>query len=203
MKFIEKLDELMSREGISRAGLSKSSGVPYTTIINFYEKGTDNIKLSTLRKLADYFDVSIDYLVDDETEETVVIPMTSELVMLPIVGRVSCGEGAIAYEDIEGYEPTPKEWISSGDYFYLRASGDSMIGARIYNDDLLLIRRQHDVENGEIAVVLIGDEAVLKKVYYNGGQLVLQSENPKYQPIFAPPTEAKIIGKLKINVIKY
>ena len=68
MSFLNKLDILMKDRGINKSQLSKESGVPYTTIDGFYKKGTDNIKLSTLRKLADYFGCSLDYLVDDDYE---------------------------------------------------------------------------------------------------------------------------------------
>lgn len=183
--------------------LSRESGVPYTTIVNFYEKGTDNIKLSTLRKLADYFNVPIDYLVDDEIEDRT-ISVIGEMVNIPIVGRISCGNGSVAYENVEGYESVPKEWVTGGDHFFLRAKGDSMIGARIHEGDLLLIRKQDTVENGEIAAVIInGEEAVLKRVYKHDGMIVLHSENPNYPPKFCPPNEVRIIGKLKMNVIKY
>lgn len=123
--------------------------------------------------------------------------------ILPIVGHISCGNGALAFEEIEGYEPTPKEWVKGGEYFYLRAKGDSMTGARIHDGDLLLIRKQPQVEYGEIAAVLIEDEARLKRIYQNKGQLVLQSENPKYPPVFSPPTDVHIIGKLKKVIIKF
>jgi transcriptional regulator with XRE-family HTH domain len=59
----------MKEKGITRAGLAKGSGVPYTTIVNFYEKGSDNIKLSTLKKFSKYFNVSLDYLANDENTE--------------------------------------------------------------------------------------------------------------------------------------
>lgn len=203
MKFTDKLDLLMKERGLNKMALSRESGVPYTTIVNFYEKGTENIKLSTLKKLADYFMVPIDYLVDDNIEDRI-IPVLGEMVDLPIVGRISCGNGNIAYEDIEGYESVPKDWLSSGEHFFLRAKGDSMTGARINDGDLLLIRKQDTVENGEIAAVLInGEEAVLKRVYKHDGMIVLQSENPNYAPIFCPPNEVRIIGKLKMNVIRY
>lgn len=65
MGLTEKLNELMDKKGISKLQLSKDSEIPYTTIVGFYTKGTDNVKLSTLRKLADYFQCSLDYLVDD------------------------------------------------------------------------------------------------------------------------------------------
>lgn len=66
MSFTDKLDELMAKRGINKATLSKESGIPYTTIAGFYTKGTENTKLSTLRKLSAYFGCSIDYLVDDK-----------------------------------------------------------------------------------------------------------------------------------------
>ena len=68
MSFIEKLDKLMAEKRITKAILSREADIPYTTIDGFYKKGCDNIKLSTLRKLAAYFNCSLDYLVDDETE---------------------------------------------------------------------------------------------------------------------------------------
>lgn len=70
MTFTDKLDILMAEKGINKSVLSKESGIPYTTIAGFYTKGTDNIKLSTLRKLSAYLDCSIDYLADDDSEDT-------------------------------------------------------------------------------------------------------------------------------------
>lgn len=67
MSFTEKLDTLMEERGINKSILSKESGIPYTTIAGFYTKGTDNIKLSTLRKLSSYLGCSIDYLADDDS----------------------------------------------------------------------------------------------------------------------------------------
>jgi repressor LexA len=81
-----------------------------------------------------------------------------------------------------------------------------MKNARIHEGDLLLIRRQDDVEDGEIAAVLINDLAILKKVYKNNGTLILQSENPDYPPIIYDNKEdcnIRIIGKLKKTVISF
>ena len=66
MGFLVKLDKLMQERNINKNQLSKESGIPYTTIDGFYKKGTDNIKLSTLKKLASYFGCSLDYLADDD-----------------------------------------------------------------------------------------------------------------------------------------
>jgi repressor LexA len=84
--------------------------------------------------------------------------------------------------------------------FCLKARGDSMTGARIFDGDIVIIRSQSTVENGEIAAVIIGDEATLKRVYYypNEGKLILSPENPRYAPLVYVGHElesVKIIGK--------
>lgn len=179
-----------------KVGLTKKT-------IQRYENGEIKIDMDRLADISEALEVEVSKLLEG-AESFLGVDLTElDTIKIPIVGRISCGNGSIAYEEIEGYEPTPKDWVHGGDFFYLRAKGDSMTGARIFDGDLLLIRKQSDVENGEIAAVLIGEEAFLKRVYKNGDQLVLQSENPNYPPIFCPPTDTKIIGKLKMNVIKY
>lgn len=71
MSFTEKLDRLMLERHINKSTLSKEAGIPYTTIDGFYKKGNDNIKLSTLKKLASYFNCSLDFLVDDENDQNI------------------------------------------------------------------------------------------------------------------------------------
>lgn len=69
MTFTDKLDTLMAKKGINKSILSKEAGIPYTTIAGFYTKGTDNVKLSTLKKVSTYLGCSIDYLADDSSDE--------------------------------------------------------------------------------------------------------------------------------------
>ncbi|MNS38119.1 LexA repressor [compost metagenome] len=192
----KKLRELRKIEGWTQEDVANKLGITKQTY-SHYENEKRKPGLDMIKELASVYQVEIDEIFSEES--------FGDTVSLPIVGRISCGSGALAYEDIEGYETTPKEWAAGGEFFYLRAKGDSMTGARIYNGDLLLIRKQPEIENGEIAAVLINDstEAVLKRIYINGDQMVLQSENPNYPPIFSPPSEVKIIGKLKMNVIKF
>ncbi len=116
---------------------------------------------------------------------------------VPLVGRVACGEPIYADEEFSGFEMAG-EGISAD--FCLRAAGDSMIGARIQDGDIVFVRACDTVENGEIAVVAIGDEATLKRVYYDRGQgrLVLSPENPRYAPLVFEGEEldtVKILGK--------
>lgn len=199
MKDIAKnLRSILTRKGWSQKELAEESKLS-TSVVSDYLHEKTLATPGSLQAMADALGVrksEIDPTFAGSIEH-------SDMVLLPVVGQVSCGNGTLVFEEIEGYEATPKDWLNGGEYFYLKAKGDSMTGARIQDGDLLLIRRQEEVENGEIAAVLIGEEAVLKRVYINGDQLVLQSENPAYGPIFVPPAEARIIGKLKMVTIKY
>ena len=77
MTMNEKLDQLMKERGLNRAELSEQADIPYTTIVNFYAKGTENVKRSTLIKLSRFFDVSMDYLADDTVDERYVAPVVT------------------------------------------------------------------------------------------------------------------------------
>ncbi|MEK3658206.1 XRE family transcriptional regulator [Paenibacillus sp. FSL F4-0236] len=181
-----------------KVGLTKKT-------IQRYENGEIKIDMNRLKDLSVALDVTVNQLTEGAYTYLGAVPTESENISLPIVGKISCGNGVIAYESIEGYETTPRSWINGGEYFYLRAKGNSMNGARIYEGDLLLIRRQEEVEDGEIAAVLIDDEAVLKKVYRQGNTLVLQSANSDYPPIICGElgSNIRIIGKLKKVVINF
>ena len=116
---------------------------------------------------------------------------------VPIIGTIACGEPILATEEHESYAIA--DGISDVD-FCLRAKGDSMIGARIFDGDTVFIRSQDSVDNGEIAAVIINDEATLKRVYYypDEGKLVLSPENPRYAPLVYIKDELnsiKILGK--------
>jgi repressor LexA len=195
------IKELIEKKGLNAKVFSEKAGIPYTTLRSILERGVSKSSVENIIKICRALGITVEDLERIASGE--MFTSVGEMVLLPIYGKISCGNGTIAYESIEGYEATPKDWLNGGDYFYLRAKGDSMTGARINGGDLLLIRKQPEVENGEIAAVLIGDDALLKKVYKNGDALLLQSENPAYPPIFCPPAEAVIIGKLKMVTIKF
>jgi len=193
----------IEKSGLSVKAFAEKAGLPYTTLRSILERGVSKSSVENIIRICRALGITIEDLerMASEANSLSDFVLVGELVKLPVVGRISCGNSIPAYEEIESYEPTPQEWLNGGEHFYLRAKGDSMSGARIYDGDLLLIRKQPIVENGEIAVVLIEDEAVLKRVYKNGDQFILQSENPKYPPIFANSKEVRIIGKLKKIVI--
>jgi len=116
---------------------------------------------------------------------------------LPMLGEISCGEPIYIISEHDNYVAANSDL---GADFCLRAHGDSMVGARIYDGDIVFIRRQDYVENGEIAAVAIDDEATLKRVYYypDESKIILMPENPKYAPIVYINEElqsVKILGK--------
>lgn len=204
----KNIRRLMEERGYTQIKLSLVSGISKSTLSDYVNCKT-LINPGNVEKLSDALGVSkaeIDPSFKSNNlsvKEDKTLYSISNTVKLPIVGRVSCGNGTVAYEGIEGYEETPSSWVSGGEYFYLRARGDSMVNARINDGDLVLIRKQHEVEDGEIAVVLLNDEVFLKRVYYRKETMVLQSENTAYPPLFADPRDGyvKIIGKLKKVVI--
>ena len=111
------------------------------------------------------------------------------------LGKVACGEPIFADEQKETYVDLESDVRAD---FVLEAKGDSMINARIYDGDIVFIREQPDVQDGELAVVIIDDEATLKRVYKYDDHISLFSENPKYKPIIVKASEGKtvrIIGK--------
>ena len=116
---------------------------------------------------------------------------------IPLLGNVSCGEPIFASEDYSCYVSTEE----LGADFCLRAKGDSMINARIFDGDMLFVKKQESVDDGEIAVVLIEDEATVKRVYYDkeNNILTLVPENPIYKPMRftnSQLNQIRIIGKV-------
>ena len=101
---------------------------------------------------------------------------------VPVVGNVAAGSPILAQECIEDYLTFDTQGLS-GEHFALRVRGDSMIGARIRDGDLVFIRRQDDVDDGQIAAVIVDDSATLKRVYHVPNGLQLLSENSKYPPM--------------------
>ena len=168
--------------------------------IQRYESGViENIPNPRLAAIASVLKTTPAYLAgweeSTDLKEEQVLPLHRRRV--PMLGRVACGEPIFAEEDFCGYGLTGGEVEAD---FCLRASGDSMIGARIHDGDVVFVRRQESVENGEIAVVIIGDEATLKRVYYDreGEKLILTPENPRYAPLSFEGEElstVKILGK--------
>jgi repressor LexA len=123
---------------------------------------------------------------------------SSNIISIPIVGRVRAGEPILAIENIEGYFNFDRSLVSSKDVFLLRVQGDSMIDAHIQDGDFALVKPQSNAENGEIVVALIEDEATIKRIFQKRDLIHLEPANPDMEPIVIKKGEKEvtIVGKV-------
>ncbi|MGB8873943.1 MAG: transcriptional repressor LexA [Desulfobaccales bacterium] len=123
---------------------------------------------------------------------------SSRVVEAPLLGRIAAGQPMLAAENIEDTLPLPRSWVRDEEVFLLRVAGESM-APLLLPGDLVMVRVQSQVGRGEIAVVLIDDEATLKRVYEEAGGLVLKGDNPEFTPLrltSAETAEVRILGKV-------
>ncbi|MBO5299049.1 MAG: helix-turn-helix domain-containing protein [Clostridia bacterium] len=205
---INKIKALAKEKGVKQNYICAQLGLQYS-YLNDVEKGKNKLTEERLRIIADILGTTPEYL-KDETDVKEKAPLSFEdkkfppniisfadlqKKKVPILGDIACGEPIYADE-------------LHGDYiicdvdadFALTCKGDSMMGARIHDGDLVFIRNQSEVENGSIAAVIINDEATLKRVYYYPEQqkLILNPENPAYAPLVFVGEElsdVRILGK--------
>ena len=118
----------------------------------------------------------------------------TEVVNVPLVGRVAAGEPILAVQNIESYFPVPASFLpSGGEVFMLQVQGDSMINVGIHNGDCLLVQSRSTAENGEIVVALVDDSATVKTFYREKDRIRLQPENDLMEPIYVD--DVTILGK--------
>jgi repressor LexA len=198
--FKERLNEAISRKKISAAELSRISKVNEGAISQ-YRKGAYKATQENLDRLAKALDVSVAWLMGYDSPSNIdvfsipgVQPIP-KIKRVPRLGTIACGEPVLAEQNIQGYDTVDSDVDCD---FTLVCKGDSMINARIFDGDVVYIKQQPDVENGEIAAVLINDEATLKKVYKYPDKLVLMACNPVYDDFVYTADEATnihILGK--------
>ncbi len=120
------------------------------------------------------------------------------VVEVPVLGRVAAGQPLLATEQVEDTLPLPRAWVRGEEVFLLKIAGDSM-APLLQPGDLVMVRVQSRVARGDIAVVLVDDEATVKRVYEEAGGLVLRGDNPDFTPLRFSPEEAaevSILGKV-------
>ena len=166
--------ELRLKRGLSQLELAKICGV-HQTAISQWEKGRTSPDAEMLSHLSDYFNVSVDLLLGKARS-------TSKH-MIPVLGYVKAGIPIEAVEEILDYEEITPQMAASGEHFALRIKGDSML-PRFCPGDVVIVRKQSDITNGDIAVVLVnGSDATVKKVFKKENNLMLVSLNTAYEPI--------------------
>lgn len=193
-----RIRELRKQRGITMKQLGEVVDLAESTISQ-YETGKRQPDNETLLKISEYFGVTVGYLLGYEAMATVGLPLNimpmPEMRKIPLIGSIACGKPILADEHIEEYVEIPKHVTAD---FALSCKGDSMINARIFDGDVVYIRQQATVENGEIAAVLIDGEATLKRVKFYEDRISLEPENPTYRPIVLWGEEAntaRILGK--------
>ncbi len=124
-------------------------------------------------------------------------PGNSRVTMLPLIGSIAAGTGAIMDEQIEGTIPVPMEMVKNTEgAFLLRIKGDSMIGDGIMPRDLVIVRPQKTFHGNDVMAVRVGDEAVIKRIHKTSKGVQLLSSNPDYAPLEVDPRDTEVIGKV-------
>ena len=166
----------------TRNEMCEALGVKYTTFTDWVNAKTYP-RMERIEQIASYFGIGKAELLEERLPNGAIPYQKRPTLPIPIVGAVSCGMPLLAEDNIEGYIDTPSQDVTTGEiYFWLRARGDSMMNVGIHEGDMLLIRQQHDVDSGDIAVVSIdGDDATLKRIIKKENAIILQPENPAYE----------------------
>lgn len=189
------LKEIRTLKKISQQMLADYLSISRSTI-SMWESGYCQPDHGMLIKIAEYFDVSVDYLLGRNIETK-----RDTSVKVPVLGYVRAGIPMEAITDILDYEEISLEMASRGEYFALQIKGDSMAPV-LLEKDVIIIRKQPDVESGEIAVVLVnGDDATVKKLHKHDNGISLVPINPAYSPSFFSKDEIAnkpviVIGKM-------
>lgn len=186
----ERIKRRRKELDLSVDDLADKLGKNRATIYRYESDEIENLPLNILEPLAKALGVTPAYLMGWESEV-----YTIETKKVPLLGTIAAGEPIFAEENYDAYIEVEN---GAPIDFCLKVKGDSMIDARICDGDIVFIRQQPEVENGEIAAVIIDDEVTLKRFYRNNGGVILKPENGKYQPRFYNERNFKdirILGK--------
>lgn len=191
-----RLKEIREATGINQKEFAEMFGANKTTY-NRYESGDiKSMPADLIESISKKFDINPAWLMGFDNADKYMIHEKAHqnIRRLPVLGKIAAGVPISAQEDLIDYEYVPENIRAD---FCLRVQGDSMIGARILDGDLVYIRQQPEVETGEIAAVLInGEEATLKRVYKLNGTIVLRAENPNYpDQVYSKKDNVTILGK--------
>lgn len=187
------LNELINKKRKTQADVIRDLGIPEATIRSWFN-GEKYPRIDKIQILADYFNVPRSRITE---EQTGVMQRVSNLIKVPVLGTITCGEPILAEENIEDYREEIADLLPTGNIFYLKTRGDSMTPT-IPENSFVMIREQADVEDGEIAAVLVNgdEETTLKRVKRQGDIVMLVADNPSYPPyIITKDNPARILGK--------
>lgn len=174
-----RLKELRESKGVKQKEVAKFINKTVQAY-SYYERNERKPDPETLSKLAEYFNVPIEYLLSDEPTKSKANHKKG--IKIPVLGRVQAGIPVEAIEEIIDYEEIEEDLAKTGEFFGLQIKGDSMY-PNILEGDIVIVRQQPDIESGEIGIVLInGQDATVKKVVKHDTGLSLVAFNPAYPP---------------------
>ena len=174
----KRLRELRKKKGVSQLEMSKFLGIERPTY-TAYESGASR-PIRYIDKIAEYFNVSVDYLMGlSDFPYVNEIALPEDIKKIPIIATVKCGINGLAFEEDGGYINVENR--HGEDLRAFRCKGDSMVNEGIHDGDVAIVRIQDTVESGELAIVVInGDEGTLKRVRYQNDAIILEAANPSY-----------------------
>lgn len=182
MEMNQRIKERRLALNMTQEELAHKLGMQKSAIAKYESGRVENIKRSVLAKMAELLECSPAYLMGWDDEQPLpqfsnVFPISKK--RIPLLGEIACGEPIFCNEDRESYIAAGTDVRAD---FCLKARGDSMTGARIMDGDIVFIRKDAELVNGQVYAVEIDDEATLKRVYYDEAaqELRLLAENPKY-----------------------
>lgn len=183
--FSQNLRRYIEMSMSTQREIAQSIGVSPQTF-NTWCMGVALPRMGKIQQLADYFGVEKTDLIDVKEYNAAPSVKGSRI---PVLGRVAAGLPITAQENIIDWEEIPESWQKGGEYFALEIKGDSM-EPRIYDGDVVIVRKQPDVENGQIGIISInGDDATCKRVMRSDHGVTLISFNPRYAPIIFTPQD--------------
>ncbi|GAJ26173.1 SOS-response repressor [Liquorilactobacillus sucicola DSM 21376 = JCM 15457] len=193
-EIVSAMQQLAKQQQISISELARRVKMAKSAVSKYFN-GSRSFPLNRLDSFAKALGTTSEHLLGIDMPSNMV-PIAG-VVKIPVIGVIACGDPITADENIDGYIEEPKETLPSGNLFYLHAKGDSM-APTIPNGANVLIRQQPEVEDGEIAAVLLTNEneATLKRIKHTDKLILLLPDNPKYDPIVSTPENPiKILGK--------
>lgn len=196
--FSKNFIRLMNQHGENVTDFSDKTGIAYSTV-NDWKNGKKMPRGGSLQRIANYYGVNISNLTSSTSLNNGYSNATyiDKLVKIPIIGEIACGDPILAEENISGYREEPADYLPHGNLFYLKTKGNSMTPTIPVNS-YVMIREQPEVEDGEIAAVLVNSdtEATLKRVKRQGDIMMLVPDNSDYAPyIVTEDNPARILGK--------
>lgn len=178
----ERLKRRRKELGMSAEAVAEKLGCSPSTVYRYENGEINKMGIDKLKPIAEAINTSPAYLMGWEDEETLPanVSRIEPMQRIPLVGQIACGMPILAEQNVEDYVDLPGHIRAD---FALTCKGESMIGAGIRTGDIVYIRKQEEVENGQIAAVMVGnDEATLKRVYAKEGVVQLVAENPSIAP---------------------